>query len=283
MGIDVHALNLLRFAARSGDLGEVATLGRQNLKVSPARVQKLLNLPELRDFGPFCDDLLVSQFGASRVDSYDLSDFDGASHIADLNHPLAVEATYDTVIDCGTLEHILNVPQALQNISMMCRDGGRILHVSPSNNYCGHGFWQFSPELFYSLYSEANGYIGTRVFLAAVSDARHWYEVSMPRNGQRVDITSCTRLLVLAITRKQSSLSHSTVQQSDYVFEWSRGTPRVEPAPPAPLSRSGIRDMLAETPLLPLARVIYDKLTAKTTLSSRNPRLRKWRTVDVVG
>ena len=35
--------------------------------------------------------------------------------------------------------------------------GGMIIHALPANNFCGHGFWQFSPELFYELYSPENG------------------------------------------------------------------------------------------------------------------------------
>ena len=42
--------------------------------------------------------------------------------------------------------------------SDLCKNGGTIIHSLPSNNNCGHGFWQFSPELFFSLYNEKNGF-----------------------------------------------------------------------------------------------------------------------------
>jgi hypothetical protein len=283
MAVDIHALNLFRFAAGVGDFGRVATIGRQNLKVPSDQVNKLLNTKSKKDLGPFCEDLLLTHFGATLVDTYDFSPFEGASHIADFNHPLATESRYDTIIDCGTLEHIYNVPQALKNISGMCADGGRILHVLPANNYCGHGFWQFSPELFYSLYCETNGYQGTRVFLAKVADDLHWYEVSPPKNGQRVDITSCTRMLILVITKRQSFFSHSSVQQSDYVHAWGSEAPKNTTSDPLAITRIRIRDIISKTPLFPLARVIYDQLAGKTTLSKRNPFLLKRVVTNFVG
>jgi hypothetical protein len=282
MGVDIHDLNFFRFAAGASDLGKVATLGRQNLTVPRERLRKLLNLEKDVDFGPFCEELLKSRFGATQVDSYDISGFEGATHIADMNHPLTTECTYDMIIDCGTLEHIYNVPQALANISLLCGHGGRILHVVPANNWCGHGFWQFSPELFYSVYSENNGYQDTRIFLAKVADTLHWYEVQPPANGRRVDITSCTKLMMLVITKKRSVVGHRSVQQSDYVHHWSNETPEDTTPSRFSIIRMRIRDALAQTPLLPVARVIYDGLAAKTTVSGRNHHLRKHRVADLI-
>ena len=83
MGIDVHALNLLRFAAARKPFGRVATIGRQGLHVPPEKVRKLLNLNQEIDYGKYCEDLLKAQFGAKSVDSFDNSDYEGATHIVD--------------------------------------------------------------------------------------------------------------------------------------------------------------------------------------------------------
>ena len=151
-----------RFAAARKPFGRVATIGRQGLHVPPEKVRKLLNLNQEIDYGKYCEDLLKAQFGAKSVDSFDNSDYEGATHIVDMNVRLKKQYRYDTVIDGGSLEHIYNAPQALKNLSEMCEEGGQILHMLPANNFCGHGFWQFSPELFFSLYSGKNGY-GTNV------------------------------------------------------------------------------------------------------------------------
>jgi hypothetical protein len=157
------------------------------------------------------------------------------------------------VFDGGCLEHIFNAPQALKNFSLMCAPGGQIIHSLPANNECGHGFWQVSPELFFSLYSEANGYRDTRVFLANLRDRRAWYEVRKPEGGARAMVTSRTPLYVLVRTRKAAAgFSHENVQQSDYVHEWTTGAP--------PKAK--------QTMLFGLIRV-----EPVTALSARNPHL----------
>jgi len=95
----------------------------------------------------------------------------------------------------------------------------------PTNNFCGHGFWQFSPELFFSLYSKSNGYAQTEVFIADLSNTKQWYHVGRPSNGQRVEALSSRPLYVLVRTvLEQKGFDHDNVQQSDYAFEWAEPT-----------------------------------------------------------
>jgi hypothetical protein len=97
----------------------------------------------------------------------------------------------------------------------------------PANNYNGHGFYQFSPELFFSLYSEERGFRDTRVFLTETSDPNHWYEVASPLQlKSRVNIVNASDLDVIVITRKESdgaSVIGSPPMQSDYVTAWDDG------------------------------------------------------------
>jgi hypothetical protein len=172
-------------------------------------------------FGPFCEEFLKKDFDAVLVDSYDYSDYEGATHIIDLNKPIVPEQQYDTIIDCGCLEHVYNAPQALMNVSLLCSDSGQIIHVLPANNFCGHGFWQFSPELFFSLYSAPNGYRETEVFIADLTNKTTWFEVKKPENGRRAEVVSHSPLYVMCRTVKTASFSHAKVQQSDYVSLWS--------------------------------------------------------------
>ena len=82
------------------------------------------------------------------------------------------------IIDYGVTEHVYHITNALMNVSNLCQIGGQILHVLPTNNYCGHGFWQISPELFFSLYTEDNGYEYTEIFVAEPSDINTWYKIN---------------------------------------------------------------------------------------------------------
>jgi SAM-dependent methyltransferase len=211
MGIDTHALNFLTFVSRKQFLGSVATIGRQHLMVS--RFSAV--------FGSFCEDFLCKKLGATRVESYDFSGFEGATHLVDMNLPLVSPKQYDTVIDCGCTEHIFNVAQALKNISGLCAPTGQIVHVLPANNFCGHGFWQFSPQLFFSLYSKENGYGGTEVFLADLRKPREWFQVKPPTDGQRVDVISSSPLYVMCRTQKTVDACHYSVQQADYMHAWA--------------------------------------------------------------
>jgi hypothetical protein len=273
VGMDYHGLQLLRFATKHAPLGRVATIGRQELALDN-KICSLTGIGAEYKREKYCDNLLLQHFAATSVDSWDYSDYEGASRIADMNKPLNGKAsTYDTVIDCGSLEHVYNAPQALLNVSELCSQGGQILHVLPANNYCGHGFWQFSPELFFSLYCEANGYSETRVFLANVYRTDIWYEVMKPEHGQRANVISFTPTFVLCRTVKAQKQRHESVQQSDYLHAWQKNGATQSPVRVRPVWREKIASALQTSALVDFAFFMYIKLWGKLSLSARNPHL----------
>jgi len=270
LGIDIHGLNFIKYASRKKPLGSVATIGRQGLMV-PSLYAKA---------GPFSDEFLKEEFNAVLVDSYDYSAYEGATHIVDMNKPIVPDRQYDTIIDCGCVEHIYNAPQGLMNISLLCDDGGQIIHVLPANNFCGHGFWQFSPELFFSLYSTANGYRETEVFLADLTNDAVWFEVKRPDNGQRAEVVSRSPLYVMCRTVKTANFSHETVQQSDYVEIWSADTniPVNQNAGMQRLKRGLKSNQFVYRSLLSaygVFRNVRSRFKNPVSLSNRNRHLRK--------
>lgn len=285
MGIDIHMLNFLKFARRKQAFGRVATIGRQEIHVPIAKLKSALNLKGYTKYGPYCEELLVGHFAATVVESFDNSDYEHATHIADMNKPLVVQNRYDTVIDCGTIEHIYNLPQALRNVSEICSGGGQILHILPANNFCGHGFWQVSPELFFALYSEVNGYRETQVFLADLANEKFWYQVRKPRDGKRANVTSSTPTYALVRTRRTEVFSHDDVQQSDYDFVWKGnqseyvfGWKRNQISSP---TIRKFKELVKQSAFAPFARIAYMKWLhiaappPPTALSSKNPHLIK--------
>lgn len=277
MGIDIHALFFLRSVKNKKPLGDTITIGRQRLDVVESTVRKLAGTKPAYKNQPYCEDLLTEYFGATKVDSLDNSTFENATHVHDMNEPLpkSLYEKYDTVIDGGSLEHVYNVPQALKNCSHLLKPGGQIMHFSPANNFCGHGFWQVSPELFFSLYSAKNGYRETEVLIADLSDTTRWYRVKEPRDGKRVVVYSLTRLNVLVRTvLDRADFSHSQVQQSDYVYEWGNSLPT---ASKPDLESAGLKQKLKKIPLVyPLLAPIYHHYLcskARTGLNDRNPGL----------
>jgi hypothetical protein len=96
------------------------------------------------------DDLrqLLSARGLTDVAAVDLFD-DRAELRYDLNHPVprAEEDRYRTVCDIGTLEHLFDTRQCLENCMRMVRLGGCYLLHTPVKGYHRHGFHTFNPEL----------------------------------------------------------------------------------------------------------------------------------------
>lgn len=277
MGIDVHAVNFLKKVNERQSLGNTITLGRQGIHFSRQMAMSLVNAGSDYVVEPYCEGFLCKFLGASSVESIDNSSYESATHIHDMNRPLpdALVGRYDTVFDGGCLEHIFDVVQAFRNCSMLCRPGGQIVHILPSNNFCGHGFWQFSPELFFSLYSVENGYRDTEVYLAGVADYGNWYKVVAPTGGKRVNVFTSSELYVMVRTVvANQTFSHAKVQQSDYVYQWEEGEVVADEAPAAP---AGLREYVGA--LKPVRQLLsplyrrYRRWSEGTGLSSRNPGL----------
>lgn len=222
---------LLRFLAREHRrqpfAGEVVTLGRQCVYATQAELLRMLaeegvtpvplppdfswhtNLPQWQGTANaqyISDVAFFRALGADRVSALDFSAFEGAELVADLNRPAPPEweGRFDLIVDSGTLEHVFHLPQALANLGRMVRVGGRVIHLSPGNNYVNHGFYQFSPTLFADFY-RANGWEDVRVF---VGEERSHRSPRVPIDlfeitGDQPDLLmSGRRLMTLAVATK---------------------------------------------------------------------------------
>ena len=96
MGIDAHALHCLDYAKLFGDFGRTATLGRQNLYIKPAVLEARYGSRLDWKKQVYCEGLLETAFGASKVDSIDRSDYEGASIVFD--SPLTIPAGKSLVV-----------------------------------------------------------------------------------------------------------------------------------------------------------------------------------------
>ena len=102
---------------------------------------------------------LFQGLGFYTIDSMDISDFEGANITHDLNYPIPqkLKQQYNCVFDGGTSEHVFDVKSSLFNTHELLKVGGVAIHAVPINNLVNHGFYQFSPALFFGFY-EQNGY-----------------------------------------------------------------------------------------------------------------------------
>lgn len=230
MGITRAELNFLRYVHKFGNFNKTVTIGRQSLLISKNALNKLIPADNKYKPEKYVDKLLKDYFHSTLVNSIDISDYENATIIHDMNTPIPknLKHKYNTVIDSGSLEHVYNITQALENVSFLCKQGGQIIHMLPANNNCGHGFWQMSPELFFSLYSNRNGYKNTEVFLVRMSHPEYFYKVIKPENGRRVIVYSKDELYLFVRTiLSTTKFSHSNVQQSDYVYAWDNKNKKI--------------------------------------------------------
>jgi SAM-dependent methyltransferase len=102
-------------------------------------------LPGARNTFPF-DNVrqLFHSYGWNATD-LDLHDKRAIIH-ADLNLRLEYRSKFDLVFDIGTLEHISNSHQALENYLTLLRPGGWLFLLTPIRGYYQHGFHTFAEE-----------------------------------------------------------------------------------------------------------------------------------------
>jgi len=158
----------------------------------------------------------------------DASPYENASIIHDLNLLLTDEKIltkkFDTILDFGLIEHVFNVPNALSNIKKLCKLGGQIIHVQIHNDQSGHGFWQFSPELFFSWYSNLNGFSDTEVYIVDIKKTNYWVKVEKPTKGERIILEGkgVPYSMILVYSKKIKDTSSDNVYQSDYEYLWKK-------------------------------------------------------------
>lgn len=208
---------------------EILFLGRQDCTDRSKRAKELIsrnyksvNLPvPNREKTYFADTLLLDCGWGSVVDTIDISNYEGANLVHDLNVPLHLGRRYDLIIDGGTLEHIYNVPIALDNVSSLLKIGGKVIHFSPANNHMGHGFYQFSPELFASYYSPNNGFSDTKIFLYDPRKRNKLFGVKIQHLSSRVEIMKSGRLQIWCEATKVQDKLVKEIQQTDYLAQWN--------------------------------------------------------------
>ena len=179
--------------------------------------------------GSFAEPFFTS-LGARSVDSIDASRFEGASIIADLNRPLPGELRrrFTAVYDGGTVEHVFDIATALRSCLDLVELGGHYIASSPANNWPGHAFYQFSPELMFRSLSTETGYQIRGVFAVEQRRRQRWYLLPDPRDaGTRLYWRNSYRTLLVAVARRVEllDLSGFVPQQSDYVARWNEPKP----------------------------------------------------------
>jgi hypothetical protein len=222
-----------------GSFENILTLAHLQLFLHPAELKSLRReAPGVVEplagyqFGEFADRFFEQFLGAKTVRTLDYSAYEGASIVHDMNQPVPenLHGRFDAVIEAGSLEHIFNFPAAIRNLMVMVRVGGSVFLTTVANNLCGHGFYQFSPELIYRIFQPENGFERPHVVLleaafpwVELTPIRAAYRVADPAQvGARVALQCSTPVMMMVEAKKISDVLpfRAAPQQSDYVGAW---------------------------------------------------------------
>ena len=243
MGLNYNDVRCLMEWRNGGAGGKVATLGRLNLNLHRKDILSLRqlfadNAPALSwldryRWADFADEMLCEAMGFTSITSIDISQYEDASVTQDISKPLRSDliGQFDLAIDGGTLEHVFNFPAAVANLMRLVKVGGAVYTQNPCNSLAGHGFYQFSPELMYRVFSKQNGFDISFVRVAIARDqqveqttGQPVYEVTDPvEYGGRVLLAGPNPAILMSLAIKRADVEPFTqpVLQSDYLARWS--------------------------------------------------------------
>ena len=162
-------VELFKFFNRNGTVGKsLVMIGKQDIYISKKVLMKIVDSMDITGFNNEVKEKIIN--GEDKIDSYDLfymigfkevhaidvSDFEGADIILDLNETLPMDYVdrFDYVLNGGTLEHIFDIAKAMNNITKLVKFGGSICHIAPAVGMVNHGFYSISPTFFVDFYKK---------------------------------------------------------------------------------------------------------------------------------
>lgn len=159
MGISsASALPIIRESVRKPFTGRVFVVGRQWMlfdaaealslarlggvdvsRIDPASLEVDEDTRKNRPGNWIRDDAFFRILGVPKLESIDVSDYEGASVIHDLNTPIPdhMEGIADVIVDGSTLDNVFDPACCIRNLSRMLKPGGRLISfVLGSNHLC---------------------------------------------------------------------------------------------------------------------------------------------------
>jgi hypothetical protein len=238
LAIIYHQAKMLLEARSRVPMNRVLMIGHLALCLHPSELQAVREVcpaGALADYKwcEYADRFFIECLGASEVSSLDYSPYEGANIIHDLSQPVPSElkGQFDVVVEGGTLEHVFNFPMAIANLMQMTRVGGSVFALTVANNLCGHGFYQFSPEIIFRVFTAQNGFqLGKVLALCPrfpsieLVPIRDVFEVADPALvGGRMGLLT-ERPIVLCFEARRTAdvpIFARSPMQSDYVAAWA--------------------------------------------------------------
>ena len=178
------------------------------------------------------DDVLFKTYLNVTYNCVDISDYEGANIICDLNYPIPDElaSRFDFIYSGGCLDNVFNPISLLTNTTKMLKPGGRVMHYEAFSGLMG-AYLTFTPEWFYSYYA-INDFADCKVYVCHQTEpgaTRTFYETNLfsyrpffTRNPDydyfKAAMTSAGIMYVMVIAEKaEESTAHRMPTQLQYL------------------------------------------------------------------
>lgn len=226
MGLDIDTSTLIHeWIGVHAITGPLLTLGVQNADFTWAQFCAATsrqcpqhdprNIPTAQE--------LMRTSGIPETFSLDISDYEGADFLFDLNNdmpPPHLASRFGAVLNGGTIEHVFNLPHALTASTRMLQPGGVIIHIVPVHGWIDHGFYQISPTLLFDYYAAARFEIleSAGVIFAAGRDQQRHIIPAPPGAlvGSAPELAGGSVLHMFAARKTAGSLDEVAPTQSVY-------------------------------------------------------------------
>ena len=153
---------------------------------------------------------LFRLLGYSTTESIDYFPDEHPTYVEDLNRPVPhkLHGQYSLVYDGGTMEHCFNNPQVMMNVVALAKAGGMVIHHVPVNNWIDHGFYQFSPTLFFDFY-DTNGFTDMEMKIHFLDRGKESFIQYNPGTDGALpySLGGKTRVMVFFSARKPTNLA----------------------------------------------------------------------------
>ena len=135
-----------------------------------------------------------------------------------MNNPVPEEyyEKYDVIFDGGTIEHIFDVKMCFHNVKKMLKKNGIFISVNGANNHLGHGFYQFSPDLYRAVFSNQSGYNIVEMHIKAANIDALPLDITKFEPWQSNIVTSQEQQYISVIIQKIKDIDAIDPQQPAY-------------------------------------------------------------------
>ena len=232
MGIDITALELILLSHQYVKIKntDILTLGRQQIHIECKDINNSLNkynfshLVDKFNYYDFSENLFRQLLNGDCVDSIDNSKYEDASIIYNLNLPYNPSKKYQYIYDGGTIEHIFNIPQVIENVINMLDIDGLFVSVTCNNNFSGHGMYQFSPEFFLSSLNKKYGMEIEAIYIGRVHTCfNEWIDVNDYKDGRNCSKFDTNEpVYILTIARKISDNRENLILNIPHQYSYEQ-------------------------------------------------------------